>query len=146
MRKASTTRVSPLGPIIVNGSVLSAFPHCKKQSRKPADMVCMKMCHAQYINRFKTGKLRPLCIAICVPSPLSIKRLLPLYRSISDVSHRFGSGIMPAVPNKQTSNINFSSYSFSYPLSVPFHNICIFLRKLIKVFSNAQFHKAFVFI
>ncbi len=44
-------------------------------------------------------------MAICVPSPQSINRLLPLYLTISDVSQRYGKGIMPPVPNKHTSSI-----------------------------------------
>ena len=48
-------------------------------------------------------------IAICVPSPQSIRRLLPLYLTRSEVSQRYGRGIMPPVPNKHTSNI-FTSY------------------------------------
>ena len=46
-------------------------------------------------------------IAICVPSPQSIKRLLPLYLVIHDVSHLPGNGSIPLVPNKQTSNRSF---------------------------------------
>jgi hypothetical protein len=44
-------------------------------------------------------------MAICVPSPQSIKRELPLNRVSREVSHLPGSGIIPPVPNKHTSNI-----------------------------------------
>ena len=44
-------------------------------------------------------------IAICVPSPQSTRRLLPSSLVIMAVSHLPGSGIIPLVPNKHTSNI-----------------------------------------
>ena len=44
-------------------------------------------------------------MAICVPSPQSIKRLLPENLTMSAVSHLPGSGIIPLVPSKHKSNI-----------------------------------------
>lgn len=41
----------------------------------------------------------------CVPSPQSINKLLPLKRVINAVNARLGSGIIPLVPNRQTSNM-----------------------------------------
>jgi hypothetical protein len=53
-------------------------------------------------------KLQPFSlIATCVPSPQSIKILFPLYLAINDVSLRYGSGIIPPVPKRQTSSILF---------------------------------------
>ena len=42
-------------------------------------------------------------IAIWVPSPQSMSRLDPLNLAIMEVSQRFGSGIIPAVPSRPIS-------------------------------------------
>ena len=44
--------------------------------------------------------------ATWVPSPQSISRLLPLHLAIMEVSHLYGRGIIPPVPNKHISNIS----------------------------------------
>ena len=83
--------------------------HRQQKSRQTADMIRVIMCKTNHINRFKTPSffgLQPFSFnAICVPSPQSISKLLPEQRTIKAVSHRYGSGIIPPVPSKHTSNM-----------------------------------------
>ena len=101
--KDCTTRSTPFGPMINNGSVRSAIPSV---SKRPGSQLIWsaRKCVKQMASRGFTLHPRSL-IATCVPSPQSISTSWPLNLVMHAVSFRYGRGIMPPVPNKHTSNI-----------------------------------------